>query len=109
MRPIRAKGFSLPHGGGEVCAYHYARLVKFPDNRWRLVYCTRPSSGRHRFSVAGFFTERKGKPFQPGAGSTLTNTLVKPGRTAAIGGYQTPMWTELILHSNARCCHLGVV
>jgi hypothetical protein len=98
VRPIRARGSNLPGYGGEVCAYHYGRLVKFPDNRWRVVFCTRPADqSQSRFSVGQFFVE-------PRERTTGDATGIKPGRAAAMAGYAAPMWTELIIHSQLRLC-----
>lgn len=106
VRPIRAKGFGLPDGGGEVCRYHYAGPpVKGPDNRWRIVFCTRPAVGMWRHSIGHVFVEPKGPP--PGAlprPQPLMDTLIKPGRAGVFAGYQTPFWTEMIVHSAVRLC-----
>ena len=83
--PIRAQGYDLPiFTGREPCRLHYARMAKGPDNRWRPVYCTRPARDMVRFSVAQFFN--------------------RAGRALTIGGFGTPMWTEVVVNNSRRYC-----
>jgi hypothetical protein len=97
VRPIRAKGWGIPNNVTEVCHNHWGRLVKFPDNRWRVVFCTRPAIGRHVFSVGRFFREPKER-------TEGDPTGIKPGRWGVTAVYNTPLWTEAHLHSHQRVC-----
>lgn len=99
VRPIRAAGHRLT---GEVCRYHYGRLVKRPGNRWRVAFCTEPGAGQEekRYGIASFFIEPKARAIE----SELEDTRIKPGRAGAGGAYVTPWWSELHVHSVQRIC-----
>lgn len=102
VRPVRAAGHKLT---GEVCGYLYGQLVKFPDNRWRVVFCTEPGAAQEekRFGVASFFIEPKAR--QPEEiEDERSGTLIDPGRAGAGGAYVTPWWSELHVHSVQRIC-----
>jgi hypothetical protein len=83
----------VPSAGEEPCRFHYARISKCPDGRWRPVFCTQSGDGAHRFTIGHFYVERG-----------QTNGLVKRGHTAAWAYVHNPFWTEFHMDSGQDIC-----
>lgn len=89
---IRAE-HDIPSAGEEPCKFHYARITRCPDGRWRPFFCTSSGDGAHRFTLGRFFTERG-----------ETGGVVRRGRTAAWAWTHNPFWTELHFDSGLVMC-----
>ena len=87
-----------PSAGEEPCKFHYARIARCPDGRWRPVFCTSPGDAVPRFAIGRFYTERG-----------QTGGLVRRGRTAAWARVHNPFWTETHFDSGLALCGAALI